>query len=69
MMENLEELLYDSPMCEYAGFVREDLIEFGQMVAKECAKIADSTDKNPAGCGWVTKTKGELIKKHFGVEE
>ena len=42
--------------------------KFAELIVKECANIADTDNKNPAGCGWITKTKGQLIKEYFGVE-
>ena len=43
--------------------------EFGELIVRECADIAD-TDLSPkgVGCGYITYTTGERIKKHFGVE-
>jgi len=38
----LEDLLEESPMNEFAGFVREDLLDFGLLVIEECAKRAES---------------------------
>lgn len=50
-------------------FEEEELVMFAQLIIGECAKIADVEDKNPAGCGYITKTKGDLIKEHFGVSK
>ena len=39
--QNLEKLLNDSPMGEYAGFVREDLIEFAILAIEEAIHCVD----------------------------
>ena len=38
------------------------------LVVKECARIADIERDKSAGCGYITKTKGEEILEHFGVD-
>jgi hypothetical protein len=43
--------------------------EFAQLIVKECAEIADVERPSSLGCGYITKTKGMLIKEHFGVKE
>ena len=45
------------------------MIKFAELIVRECADIAD-TDLSPkgVGCGYITYTTGERIKKHFGVE-
>jgi hypothetical protein len=43
--------------------------QFAELIIKECASIADTDIRNPAGCGWITKTKGQLINEHFGVKD
>lgn len=45
-----------------------DVVKFAELVVKECANIADIETRNPAGCGYITKTKGQQIKEHFGVK-
>jgi hypothetical protein len=60
--EALEKLLEKSKMDDYMMYTKEDLIEFGQIVAKKCAKIADKA-WNDAGT-----YPGNLVRKHFGVE-
>ena len=61
--ESLEKLLEKSKMDDYMMYTKEDLIEFGQIVAKKCAEIADKA-WNDAGT-----YPGNLIRKHFGVKE
>lgn len=43
--------------------------EFAELIVRECAVIADQERPNYVGCGYITKTKGMLIKEHFGVKE
>lgn len=50
----------------YDNFDKE---KFVQLIVKECAAIADRERPNSVGCGYITKTKGMLIREHFGVEE
>ena len=45
------------------------LHKFAELIVKECAKIADIESPKEIGCGYITYTKGERIKQHFGVEE
>jgi hypothetical protein len=45
------------------------LEKFAELIVRECATIADIEKSNLAGCGYITKTKGMLIKEHFGVEQ
>ena len=45
-----------------------DIAKFTELIVKECANIADTEKSNSLGCGYITKTKGMLIKEHFGVE-
>ena len=46
-----------------------DKDKFAELIVRECATIADIEKSNLAGCGYITKTKGMLIKEHFGVEQ
>ena len=50
---------WDMPECQ----------KFAELIVRECASIADIEKSNLIGCGYITKTKGMLIKEHFGVEE
>ena len=47
---------------------RTAIVRFGELIVKECAAIADIERPNSVGCGYITKTKGMLIREHFGVE-
>jgi hypothetical protein len=50
-------------------YAREAIMRFGELIVQECAEIADQERPNSLGCGYITKTKGRLIREHFGVEE
>jgi hypothetical protein len=50
-------------------FDNDELKKFAELIVRECATIADIEKSNLAGCGYITKTKGMLIKEHFGVSE
>jgi hypothetical protein len=59
-------------LAEQAGFLNKDeesIGYFAELIVKECAAIADTERPNSVGCGYITKTKGMLIREHFGVEE
>jgi len=45
-----------------------DIEKFAKLIVKQCAEIADVERPNSIGCGYITKTKGMLIKENFGVE-
>ena len=47
---------------------RAAIVRFGELIVRECAEIADVEKPNSIGCGYITKTKGMLIKEHFGIE-
>ena len=51
------------------GNSHEATEKFAELIVRECAVIADQEGPNYVGCGYITKTKGMLIKEHFGVEE
>ena len=46
-----------------------DKEKFAELIVQKCAEIADTERPNSVGCGYITKTKGQLIREHFGVEE
>ena len=54
---------------ELDEYDREAIIRFGELIVRECAEIADIERPNSIGCGYITKTKGMLIREHFGVDE
>jgi hypothetical protein len=53
---------------ELDEYDREAIRRFGELIVKECAEIADVERPSSLGCGYITKTKGMLIREHFGVE-
>ena len=53
---------------ELDEYDREAIQRFGELIVKECAEIADVERPSSLGCGYITKTKGMLIREHFGVE-
>jgi hypothetical protein len=53
---------------ELDEYDREAIRRFGELIVKECAEIADVERPSSIGCGYITKTKGMLIREHFGVE-
>jgi len=42
--------------------------KFAELIVRECAEIADTERSSSLGCGYITKTKGMLIREHFGVK-
>jgi hypothetical protein len=42
--------------------------KFADIIIRECAQVADIERDTSAGCGYVTYTDGQRIKKHFGVD-
>ena len=54
---------------EYCEAWTEQQQKFAELIVNECAEIADLDRANAAGCGWITKTKGMLIKEHFGLDK
>ena len=49
--------------------VSAELEKFAELIVRKCAEIADVERPSSLGCGYITKTKGMLIKEHFGVKE
>jgi hypothetical protein len=45
-----------------------DIAKFVELIVGECAVIADTERPNSLGCGYITKTKGALIKERFSIE-
>jgi hypothetical protein len=46
---------------------KHEIEKFAELIVKECAEIADEERPNSLGCGYITKTKGRLMREHFGV--
>ena len=58
MTEKLEEVLDESPMGEYAGYVREDLIEFAMLAIEEALYVVD-----------IPQYERNMIRQAFGMKE
>ncbi len=43
--------------------------KFAELIVCICADIADEERPGYLGCGYITKTKGMLIKEHFGIHQ
>ena len=66
-------------LAEQAGFMEawfsesgddceREIKKFADIIIRECAQVADIERDTSAGCGYVTHTDGQRIKKHFGVD-
>jgi hypothetical protein len=53
---------------ELGTYEREAIEKFADIIVRECAQVADIERDTSAGCGYVTYTDGQRIKKHFGVD-
>lgn len=42
--------------------------KLAELIVLECADIADQERPSYLGCGYITQTKGMMIKQHFGVD-
>ena len=47
----------------------EQIEKFAELIVKECVSISNIERDNSVGCGYVTQTIGQRIRKHFGVEK
>ncbi len=43
--------------------------KFAELIIEECVSISNIERDNSVGCGYVTQTIGQRIRKHFGVEK
>lgn len=71
--ENLEKLLEKSGMDDYMMYTKEDLIDFGQLVVKECIKLlqqewytlnnedVDLSNITPRDIGYKVGQKSEIV--------
>ena len=74
MNKRIQELAEQARASVPPGLVVEEWIQvynqkLSLLIVLECANIADKERPNSLGCGYITKTKGQLIREHFGVEE
>lgn len=71
-MNLIEQLSIEAKDVIPAGLTVEQWIEqynnnLCRLIVNICAEIADKEQDNSVGCGYITKTKGMLIKQHFGL--
>lgn len=46
-----------------------ELEKFAELIIEECVSISNIERDNSVGCGYVTQTIGQRIRKHFGVNQ
>jgi hypothetical protein len=68
MNEQIKQLALAAGGSHYPDVGGRTLEKFAELLIRECAQIADIERDTSAGCGYVTQTTGQKIKKHFGVE-
>jgi hypothetical protein len=68
MNERIKQLALAAGGSHYPDVGGRTLEKFAELLIRECAQIADIERDTLAGCGYVTQTTGQRIKKHFGVE-
>lgn len=69
MNEQIKQLALQAGGSHYPDVGGRTLEKFAELLIQECAQVADIEKDTSAGCGYVTQTTGQRIKKHFGVEE
>ena len=74
MNKRIQELAEQARASIPPGLVVEEWIKMynqvlGELIVRKCAEIADHERSSSLGCGYITKTKGQLVREHFGVEE
>ena len=68
MNEQIKQLALAAGGSHYPDVGGRTLEKFAELLIRECAQLADIERDTSAGCGYVTQTTGQRIKKHFGVE-
>ena len=68
MNEQIKQLALAAGGSHYPDVGGRTLEKFAELLIRECAQVADIERDTSAGCGYVTQTTGQKIKKHFGVE-
>jgi hypothetical protein len=68
MNERIKQLALAAGGSHYPDVGGRTLEKFAELLIQECAQVADIERNTSAGCGYVTQTTGQRIKKHFGVE-
>ncbi|WP_353479896.1 hypothetical protein [Haliscomenobacter sp.] len=69
MNEQIKQLALAAGGSHYPDVGGRTLEKFAELLIQECAQVADIERDTSAGCGYVTQTTGQRIKKYFGVEE
>jgi hypothetical protein len=67
MNEQIKQLALAAGGSHYPDVGGRTLEKFAELLIQECAQVADIDRDTSAGCGYVTQTTGQRIKKHFGV--
>ena len=68
MNERIKQLALAAGGSHYPDVGGRTLEKFAELLIQECAQVADIERNTSAGCGYVTQTTGQRIKKHFGVD-
>jgi hypothetical protein len=68
MNEQIKQLALAAGGSHYPDVGGRTLEKFAELLIQECAQVADIERDTSAGCGYVTQTTGQRIKKYFGVE-
>jgi hypothetical protein len=68
MNEQIKQLALAAGGSHYPDVGGRTLEKFAELLIQECAQVADIDRDTSAGCGYVTQTTGQRIKKYFGVE-
>jgi hypothetical protein len=66
MNEQIKQLALAAGGSHYPDVGGRTLEKFAELLIQECAQVADIERDTSAGCGYVTQTTGQRIKKHFG---
>lgn len=68
MNERIKQLALAAGGSHYPDVGGRTLEKFAELLIQECAQVADIERDTSAGCGYVTQTTGQRIKKYFGVD-
>jgi hypothetical protein len=68
MNEQIKQLALAAGGSHYPDVGGRTLEKFAELLIQECAQVADIDRDTSAGCGYVTQTTGQRIKKYFGVD-
>lgn len=68
MNKQIKQLALAAGGSHYPDVGGRTLEKFAELLIQECAQVADIERDTSAGCGYVTQTTGQRIKKYFGVD-